>query len=101
MSSRAVRFSRAFFKDLDNQLPEERSGDGTPSATDFLFLELPPIRDSLAEDLEGCTTVLSPGGRVRVAVASGVLVRGFALFLVVNEDTDIEVIGITIELSEG
>ena len=48
MSDRLVRFTESFFEDLDDQLPEERSASGAPSATDFLLYDLPRLRDALA-----------------------------------------------------
>ena len=45
---RQVRFTEEFFERLDVLLPEERGTDGTPSVTDFLVFEVPPIRDRLA-----------------------------------------------------
>ena len=52
VTDRAVRFHQAFFDDLDELLPPERSADGMPSATDFLLYELPRLRDLLADDYE-------------------------------------------------
>jgi hypothetical protein len=49
---RQVRFTEQFFDRLDRLLPAERGHDGTPIVTDFLLLELPAIRDDVAEDFE-------------------------------------------------
>ena len=50
MAERAVRFTEEFFDRLSLLLDEERGVDGTPSVTDFIVFELPPLRDRLAAD---------------------------------------------------
>ena len=92
-----VRFTPSFFEELDRLLPAERRNDGTPSATDFLLLDLPAVRDRLAADFEAVTVVVPPEGDVRVCVAAGVLVERFALYAVRRGD-DVAVIGISIDL---
>ena len=98
MPYRIVRFTREFFDQLDEQLPEERPGDGTPSASDFLLFDLPPVRDRLAEDFELYTTAVPPDARVRLCIGTGVLVPYFALYAMLTERGDVEVLGVTISL---
>jgi hypothetical protein len=52
---RQVRFTEQFFNRLDWLLPDERGADGAPSVTDFLLLDLPPVRDDLATNFEATT----------------------------------------------
>ena len=96
MSARVVRFVPYFFDRLDELLPESRTTEGSPSATDFLMFDLPRVRDMLAADFEGCTTLVPPGEKVRVFVGSGSLVPYFALFAVVAADRLVEVLDIEI-----
>lgn len=70
-----VRCSASFFERLDELLPEARTTEGGPSATDFLLYDLAPIRDLLAADLIGMTSPAVPDGGVRVYVGAGVLVN--------------------------
>ncbi len=78
MTERWVRFTENFFDRLDTLLPEERGAAGTPSATDFIVFEVPPIRDRLAADAMG-TTLPIDDPSVRVSVTSGVLVSRIAV----------------------
>ena len=94
MPTRVVRFAPIFFNSLDELLPEGRTVDGIPSATDFLMFDLPPARDLLAADFEGCTIVVPPGEMVRVFIGAGLLVPYFALFAVLAGDGAIEVLDI-------
>lgn len=71
---RRVTFHDAFFERLDELLPAERPGDGTPSRSDFMAFELPPLVDLLAAEFERMTTIVPDVPGVRVLVASGVLV---------------------------
>ncbi len=99
MTVRAVRFGGLFFDRLDELLPDSRAADGTPSSTDFLLYELPPVRDLLASDFENQTVAVPPGDEVRVYIASGVLVDRVALFARLTEDGVIEVLDIDIDIS--
>lgn len=80
---RRVRFTEEFFDRLDELLPEERSADGTPSATDFLVFELPSIRDRLAADALDAT-LMTERSSVRISITSGVLVDRIALYMLVG-----------------
>lgn len=97
---RVVRFAPSFFDDLDQLLPARRLADGTPSESDFLVFDIPPARDRLAENFEANTTVVPPGGHVRVMVATGVLVPYFALYAVLADDGAVEVLSVSISLDQ-
>jgi len=92
-----VRFTEQFFDRLDVLLPSERGEDGTPSVTDFLLLDLPTVRDQLADDFEGCTLVTEDPD-VKVYIGTGVLVGAFAVFAA-RERASIEAFWITIDRS--
>jgi len=77
-------------------LPDERGGDGSPSATDFLLYELPRIRDLLASDFEG-NTLPADEPPVRLYVGAGTLVKSVALYAVVAADEAVEVIWLLID----
>jgi len=93
---RRVRFTEEFFERLDALLPEERSADGTPSVTDFLVFEVPPIRDRLAADALG-STMPSWNQWVRVSVTSGVLISRIAVYVLVAID-EVEVFDLDLEI---
>jgi hypothetical protein len=94
---RAVRFLPFFFDRLDDLLGESRDGEGGPSSTDFLLLDLPRIRDVLANEYEVRTTPIPPGNHVRAYIGSGVLVGAFALYSIIGDDGAIEVIDIELD----
>ena len=52
MPDRLVQYLPQSFDELDEQLPDRRGSDGSPSAADFLLYDPPPIRDLLASDFE-------------------------------------------------
>jgi hypothetical protein len=62
-----------------SSLPDDRAADGTPSVTDFLLLDLPPVRDDLANNFEG-TTFETDDPEVRVYIGTGILVSAFETF---------------------
>jgi hypothetical protein len=85
VADRQVRFTEQFFDRLDQLLPDERGHDGTPSVTDFLLLELPAVRDDLAEDFEH-RTLPTDDPDVRVYIGTGVLVRAYAIYASLVDD---------------
>ena len=97
MTLRVVRFAGSFFQRLDELLPESRGPDGSPSATDFLLHDLPPVRDLLAMDFEARTLVVPPGGSVRVYIGSGALVGRFVIFATLANDGAVEVLDLDID----
>ena len=97
-TERRVRFTEEFFEQLDVLLPEERGADGTPSVTDFLVFEVPPIRDRLAADALG-TTMPTQNQWVRVSVTSGVLISRIAVYVLVAVD-EVEVFDLDLDLSD-
>jgi hypothetical protein len=92
---RQVRFTEQFFNRLDWLLPDERGADGTPSVTDFLLLDLPPVRDDLATNFEA-TTFETDDPEVRVYIGTGILVSAFAIYAA-REGETIEAFWITID----
>lgn len=94
---RLVRFLQPFFDELDGQLPDQRGADGSPSATDFLLYELPPIRDLLASGFEECTLAAAGAEPLRVLIVSGTLVRSAAIYAYVSETNSVDVLGIEIQ----
>jgi hypothetical protein len=97
MSERQVRFLQSFFDDLDRQLPDERGTSGGPSAVDFLLYDLPPIRDALAIDFAGATTVVPGFGQLRVFLGTSTLVRGVAVYALLATDDHVDVVGIEVD----
>jgi len=97
VAEREVRFSEAFFDRLDTLLPPERGADGAPSVTDFLLLDLPTVRDDLAEEYEA-RTLPTDDPDVRVYIGAGVLFRGFAIFVLLH-DGAVEAFWINIDRS--
>jgi len=93
---RRVRFTEEFFDRLDELLPEERSADGTPSATDFLVFELPSIRDRLAADALDAT-LMTERSSVRISITSGVLVDRIALYMLVGS-TEVVVFDLDLDI---
>ena len=94
---RVVRVAESFFDQLDQQLGSERGPSGEPSSTDFLVLELPPVVELFATGFERLPHELSGVGAVRVLIASGVVVRTFAVYGVLTDEGAIELVGLTIE----
>ncbi len=89
MPDRVVRFTEQFFAQLEALLPEERGGDGTPSITDFLLLDLPAIRDRLATAYERVTmTTADPD--VRAYVGAGILIARVAVFVALDVAGSVE-----------
>ena len=97
-TERRVRFTEEFFEQLDVLLPEERGADGTPSVTDFLVFEVPPIRDRLAADALG-TTMPTQNQWVRVSATSGVLISRIAVYVLVAVD-EVEVFDLDLDLTD-
>lgn len=93
---RRVTFHDAFFERLDELLPAERAGDGTPSRSDFMAFELPPLVDLLATEFEQMTTIVPDVPGVRVLIASGVLVDRIAIY--VRELGPVAVEGLLLDL---
>ncbi len=90
--SRAVRVHPLFFECLDELLPGTRGVDGTPSASDFLRIDLPPILDALAADFEAVTSP-DPGlSTLRVYATWGVVTGPMAVYSEIADDGAIEVV---------
>jgi hypothetical protein len=96
--SRVIAKAAALEKELQQALPEHRSAAGRPSATDFLLFDLPRVRDQLASNFEGCTSLARPGGFVRVYIGSGAVVPYFVLYVVRVELGVLEVVDVEISI---
>lgn len=99
MPERLVQFLQPFFDELDSQLPGQRGSDGSPSATDFLLYDLPPIRDLLAIGFERNTLEIAGAEPLRVLIGSGTLVHAVAVYAYLASDETVAVIGIEIQLT--
>jgi hypothetical protein len=89
---RQVRVAPSFFDRLDEFLPPERSTTGTPSSTDFLLHELPPIIDRLAANYEAVTAAMPGAPEIRVHLTTGVLVAELAIYATLAVDGAVEII---------
>jgi hypothetical protein len=94
---RVVRVTSEFFADLDAQLPTERGPQGQPSTTDFLVLDLPAVVDRFATEFASLPEAVTGLGRVRVLITAGRLVQAFAVYGLLTDTGDIELIGIDID----
>lgn len=94
---RRVRVAPTFFDRIDELLPQERTGTGLPSATDFLLHELPPLIELLALDYEAATLAVEGVPGVRVLITGGVLLRHLALYVVLARDDAVEILYIDID----
>ena len=94
---RQVRVSQTFFDRLDELLPEERSAEGFPSATDFLLHEIPAVIDRLAVAFEESTTPFVAGSDIRVLITAGVFIDLMAVYAVIANDGAVEIIYLEIE----
>lgn len=94
---RLVRVAPSFFDRLDELLPAERTAEGTPSTTDFLLHEIPPIIDRLAQDYETATTVVPSLTGVRVLLAAGFLVPHVSVYTTLAADGAVELIYLDID----
>jgi hypothetical protein len=95
---RTVRVTDAFFEQLDAQLGAERGPHGEPSGTDFLVLELPPIVERFAPGFDDLPEVVAGLPAARVLIASGILVRGVAVYGLLVSDGRIDLVGVELDL---
>ncbi len=94
---RDVRVTERFFGDLDALLPAERSVSGTPSSTDFLLYEIPPLIERLATDFEANTFLVHGASDLRVLITSGMLIEYIAAYATLASDGVIDLVGLEIE----
>lgn len=71
---RSVRVAESFFEQFDSLLPADRDNDGTPSATDFLVLELPAIVERFALSFDQLPEITEGLSTARMLIAPGILV---------------------------
>jgi hypothetical protein len=98
VTRRTVRYTPAFFDQLDHQLPPERGPDGQPSAHDFLVTDLPRVTHILELAFDDLPSGHPDFPTVRVAIDYGIVVRAFVVSAVESADSHvIEAIGIAID----
>ena len=96
---RSVRVTEQFFAQLDGQLGPDRSDDGSPSATDFLVFDLPPVVERFATGFDSLPEVIDGFPAARMLIAGGLMVRTLLVYgLLVDTDT-IELVGLDLDLS--
>lgn len=98
MSQRPVRVTLGFFDTLDSQLPADRGPNGTPSATDFIAIDLPGAIDQFAKGFDELPEWIEGVPGTRVSVTPGYLVKAMAIFGVLADDGAIDLVAISIEL---
>ena len=76
---RVVRVSRDVFDELDLVLGPERGEDGTPSANDFLTIDLLPIVDAFATRFDELPELIPGRPDYRILISAGVLVHAIAV----------------------
>jgi hypothetical protein len=98
-TERIVRFTEQFFARLEDLLPAERPGDGTPSLTDFLVFDLPPVHDELARDIFA-TTLPTEDPDIRVFVGLGALIGRMAIYVRLLPTGEVEAVWIDVSDSD-
>ena len=96
---RIVRVTDSFFEQLDEQPGASRGPNGEPSSTDFLVMELPAVVERFAIDFDSLPELLEGLSASRMLIASGVLVRAFAVFGLLMADDSIELIGVELDMT--
>lgn len=76
---RQVRVGQRFFDQLDAQLGAGRDGAGTPSSTDFLHRDLPPIAEAFAAEFHDLPEPVPGRSDYRRVIAAGSLVAGISV----------------------
>ena len=96
---RIVRVTDSFFEQLDEQLGASRGSNGEPSSTDFLVMELPAVVERFAIDFDSLPELVEGLPASRMLIASGVLVRAFAVYGLLMSDDSIELIGVELDMT--
>ncbi len=95
---RVVRVSRDVFDELDLVLGPGRGEDGTPSANDFLTIDLLPVVDAFATRFDDLPELIPGRPDYRILISGGVLVHAIAVAGQLVSDGTIEILKIRIEL---
>lgn len=95
---RIVRITDTFEADLDRQLPEERSGTGTPSRLDFLLYDMPLIVETFASGFDQLPRIAGAPPNVRSLIGQGTYVPLYFVAGRLNQDAVIELQAIDIDL---
>lgn len=94
---RTVRATATFFEDLDRQLPSERGKSGEPSTNDFQVFELLRIVEEFAVGWDSLPELIPGRSDYRLMIATGTLIRGFAVVGQLAADGAIELIQLDID----
>lgn len=73
-AGRPVRVDDRFLALLDTQLGDERGPDGSPTSTDFLLVELPPIAERFSTAFDDLMVPITDRPDYRSVLAVGSLV---------------------------
>lgn len=95
---RDVRPTSDFFDDLHRQLPAERGEDGSLSRTDFELYELLAILDRFATGWEDLPPLIPGRDDYRVLIATGRLVRAYAVHGQLAADGVVELVFLRIDV---
>ena len=98
---RTVRATAIFFEDLDRQLPAERGANGEPSTNDFQVFELLRIVEKFAVGWDDLPELILRRSDYRLMIATGVLIRGFAVVGQLASDGAIELIQLDIDIDSA
>lgn len=93
-----VRATLAFFEGLDRQLGDERGSEGEPSTNDFQVFELLEIVERFAVGFFELPELIVGRRDYRILIASGLLVRGFAVVGRLVHDGAIELISLELDV---
>ena len=96
---RTVRATRAFFDDLDRQLPAERGPGGQPSRGDFQSQELLEIVEAFASGFDDLPPLVVGRLDYRVLVTKGRLVSAMAVVAQLARDGAVELVQLSLDLS--
>lgn len=95
---RVVRVSRDVFDELDLVLGSERGEDGTPSANDFLTIDLLPVVDAFATRFDELPELIPGRPDYRILISAGVLVHAIAVAGQLVPDGTVEILKVRIDL---
>ena len=98
---RIVRATASLFDDLDRQLPAERGANGEPSSNDFQVFELLRIVEGFAVGWDYLPQLIPGRSDYRLMIATGVLIRSFAVVGQLASDGAIELIQLDIDIDSS
>lgn len=95
--TREVHFTPGFWARIEQFFPPERPDDGSPSRTDFINLDLFPIRDVFAARWDDLPELHPGNPRYRIFWLVGRLVARISVVGQLRQDGAIELISIEIQ----